>query len=40
MILFRKTLFLKEFLVCNGCFGLFSKIKKESGTSFLCTFSA
>ena len=40
IILFQKTLFLKEFLVCNGCFGLFSKIKKGSGASFWCTFSA
>ena len=23
-----------EFLACNGYFGLFTKIKKESGTSF------
>ena len=26
--------FLKEFLECNGCFGLLRKIKKESGASF------
>ena len=30
----------KEFLACNGCFGLFTKIKKGSGISFWCTFSA
>ena len=40
IILFQNTLFLKEFLACNGCFGLFSKIKKGSGASFWCTFSA
>ena len=37
---FSKILFSKEFLACSGCFGLFSKIKKESGASFWCTFSA
>ena len=36
---FQSTLFLKEFLACNGCFGLFTKIKKGSGTSFWCTFA-
>ena len=40
IILFQNTLFLKEFLTCNGCFGLFSKIKKGSWTNFWCTFSA
>ena len=40
IILFQNILFLKEFLACNGCFGLFSKIKKGSGASFWCTFSA
>ena len=40
IILFQNILFLKEFLACNGCFGLFSKIKKGSGTSFWCTFCA
>ena len=40
IILFQNILFLKEFLACNGCFGLFTKIKKGSGTSFWCTFSA
>ena len=29
---------LKYFFVCNGCFGLFTKIKRGSGTSFWCTF--
>ena len=33
-------LILKEFFACNSCFGLFTKIKKGSGTSFWCTFSA
>ena len=40
IILFQNILFLKEFLACNGCFGLFSKIKKGSGASFWYTFSA
>ena len=40
IILFQNILFLKEFFACNGCFGLFTKIKKGSGTSFWCTFSA
>ena len=40
IILFQNTLFLKEFLACNGCFRLFSKITKRSGASFCCTFSA
>ena len=40
IILFQNILFLIEFLACSGCFGLFTKIKKESGTSFCCTFSA
>ena len=40
IILFQNILFSKEFLACNGCFGLFSKIKKGSGTSFWCIFSA
>ena len=26
--------------ICNGCFRLFSKIKKGSGINFWCTFSA
>ena len=32
--------FLKQLLARSGYFGLFSKIKKGSGTSFWCTFSA
>ena len=40
IILFQNILLLKEFLACNGCFGLFSKIKKGSGASIWCTFSA
>ena len=39
IILILNIIFLKEFLACNNCFGLFSKIKKGSGTSFLCAFS-
>ena len=35
-----KYLVLQEFIACNGCFELFTKIKKESGTSFWSTFSA
>ena len=37
-ISFFKTL--KEFLACNACFGLFTKIKKGPGTSFWCILSA
>ena len=36
---FQNILFLKEFLACNGCFGLFTKIRKGSGTSFCYIFS-
>ena len=39
IILFTNIWFLKEFIACNGCFGLFSKIKKGSGAGFWCTFS-
>ena len=35
-----KYAILKELIGCNGCFELFTKIKKGSGTSFWCTFSA
>ena len=35
-----EPVFLKEFLACNGCFGLFHKIRKGSGTNFWSTFSA
>ena len=34
----QNILFLKEFIACNHCFE-FIKIKKQSGTSFWCTFS-
>ena len=37
---FQNVLFLKDFLTCNGCFGLFRKIKKGIGASFWFTFSA
>ena len=40
IILFQNIVFSKELLACNGCFALFTKIKKGSGTSFWCTFSA
>ena len=39
-ILFQNIWFAEKFLTCNGCFGLFTKIKKGSGISFWCTFSA
>ena len=39
IILFQNIRFVKEFLACNGCFELFTKIKKGSGISFWCTFS-
>ena len=40
IILFQNILFLKEFLAYSCSFGLFTKIKMGSGTSFWCTFSA
>ena len=40
IILFQNILFLKQFLACNGCFGLFTKIKKGSWTGFWCIISA
>ena len=40
VILHQNIWFLKEFLACNGWFGLFSKIKKGSGAIFWWTFSA
>ena len=40
IVLFQNFLFLKEFIACNGYFGLFTKIKKGSGNSICCTFSA
>ena len=39
MILSQNILFLNRFLARNGCFGLFTKIKKRSGTRFWCKFS-
>ena len=35
----QNILFSKEFLACSGCFRLFTKIKKEPGTSFCCIFA-
>ena len=32
--------FSKEFLACNGCFWLYTKVKKGYRASFWCTFSA
>ena len=40
IILFPNIWFVKEFPACDTCFGLFTKIKKESGISFCCTFAA
>ena len=40
IIPFQNILFLKEFLACNGFFGLFTKVKKGSGNSLWYTFSA
>ena len=40
IILFKNILFVKDFLACHGCFGLFTTIKKGSGTSSWSTFSA
>ena len=40
IILFQNILLLKDFLAYNDCFGLFTKIKRGSGTSSWCTFSA
>ena len=37
---FQNMWFVKEFLVCNGCFGLFTKTKKGCEISFSFTFSA
>ena len=39
IILCQNVLFSKPFLLCNGCFVLSTKIKKESRTSYLCTFT-
>ena len=40
IILFQNILFLKEFLARNHFFGLFTKVKKGSGSSLWSTFSA
>ena len=40
IILFQNILLLKELLACNGCFGLFTKIKMGSENSFWIIFSA
>ena len=40
MILHQSIWFSKEFLICHGCFGLFTKTKKGSETRFCCVFSA
>ena len=40
IILFQNIIFVKEFLACSECFGLFTKIKKGCGTSFWYIFSA
>ena len=39
IIFFQNILFLKELLACSGWFGLFTKNKEGSGSSFWCTFS-
>ena len=40
ILFFQNILFSKEFVACNGCFGLITKMKKQSGTSFWCPFPA
>ena len=40
MILFQNIFFSRKFLAYNGCFMLFTKTKKGSGTRFWCIFSA
>ena len=40
IIFFQNILFSAEFVACSGCFMLFTKVKKESATSFFPTFSA
>ena len=40
IVFFQKNFFSREFLAWSGCFGIFTKIKKGSGTSFPCAFSA
>ena len=34
MIIFQNILFLKDFLSCVGCFGLFTKIERGLGLAF------
>ena len=38
MILFQNILLLKEFLVCNGCFWLFTKVIRGLGPAFAAHF--
>ena len=40
LIPFQNILLLKDFIACSDCFGLFTKIKKGSGTRVWCPFSA
>ena len=40
IILFQNILLLKAFFACNGCFGLFTKIKRGFGTNFWWKFPA
>ena len=40
MIFFQNTLVLQVLPACNGCFGLYTKTKKWSDTSFWCSISA
>ena len=40
IVLCQNTIFQKEYLMCNGCFELFNKIRKGSGANFSSTFSA
>ena len=40
VIFFSNIWFIKEFSACDVYFGLFTKIKKRSGISLWCTFSA
>ena len=37
IILFQNILRLKEFHACKGCFELFTRMKKGSGTRFCCS---
>ena len=40
IVLFQNIFMSQEFLTCIGCFGLFIKMNRGSGTTFWCTFSA